>query len=392
VLELLDRHPDDVRYEQVVANLALAGLSLHACRLDDAEPLATRARELAGQFPTTDPFLHGRALILAARLRASRGDFASADALLGQARQALAGLPQHHPMVMEADVAHAGRAAMRGDTAEAVRLARESAGRIERAGGERSPWLPQALCFLAEQLHLAGDFTESEKVYERALDIQRRRRGADHPDLVTSLRGLARLHLSRGNALAAEVRFRQALEICINGLGDNHPDTAESLNDLASLRQQLGDLLTAEALFRRALAIRCECLGANHHETLTSQHNLALVLAGRGETAEAADLLEKAVALTELGTPRGRSCSTPWRCSATPGAKGSGRWTYSAERSQPRRRPWATAMPRSSPYCGTWHGGRALGGSGWGGAQPAVRVSHSQRPQAMSQVWLDRTP
>jgi tetratricopeptide (TPR) repeat protein len=302
-LELLDRHPDEVRYEQVVANLALAQLSLHAGRLDDAEPLAARARELAAQFPTTDPFLHGRALILAAQLRASRGDFAAADTLLGQARQALAGLPPHHPAVTEVDAIHARRAAMRGDTAGAVHLARESARRIERAGGERSPWLPQALCFLAEQLHLAGDFTESEKVYERALDIQRRRRGADHPDLVTSLRGLARLHLSRGNVVAAEVRFRQALEICINGLGDNHPDTAESLNDLASLRQQLGDLLTAEALFRRALAIRREYLGADHHKTLTSQHHLALVLAGRGETAEAVDLLEKAVALTEPGNP-----------------------------------------------------------------------------------------
>jgi tetratricopeptide (TPR) repeat protein len=304
VLELLDRHPDDVRYEQVVANLALARLSLHAGRLDDAEPLIARARELAGQFPTTDPFLHGRALVLAAQLRASRGDFAAAGALLGQARQALAGLPPHHPMVTEADAAHASLAGLRGDTAAAVRLARESARRVEQAGGERSPWLPQVLCFLAEQLHLAGDFTESEKVYERALDVQRRRRGADHPDLVTSLRGLARLHLSRGNAAAALVRFRQALEIRTNALGDNHPDTAESLNDLASLQQQLGDLLTAEALFRRALVIRRECLEANHPETLTSQHNLALVLAGRGETAEAADLLEKAVALTEPAHPQ----------------------------------------------------------------------------------------
>jgi tetratricopeptide (TPR) repeat protein len=303
-LELLDRHPGEVRYEQVEANLALAGLSLHAGRLKEAEPLAARARELAGQFPTTDPFLHGRALILATKLQASRGDFAAADALLGQARQALAGLPLHHPVVMEADAIHTRLAAVKGDTAGAVHLARESARRIERAGSERSPWLPQALCFLAEQLHLAGDFTESEKVYERALEIQRRRRGADHPDLVTSLRGLARLHLSRGNVMAAEVHFRQALEICSNGLGDNHRNTAESLSDLASLRQQLGDLLTADALFRRALAIRRECLGMDHHETLTSQHNLALVQAGRGETAEAADLLEKTVALTEPGSPQ----------------------------------------------------------------------------------------
>jgi tetratricopeptide (TPR) repeat protein len=304
VLELLDRHPDDVRFEQVVTNLALARLLLHAGRLDEAENLVARACVLTGQFPAPDPFLHGPALILAAQLRACQGEFKAAGELLGQARQALGGLPLHHPAVAEADAVLAGLARMEGDPAGAVRLAREAAQRVELAGGERSPWLPHALCFLAEQLYLAGEVAESEKVYERTLDIQRRRRGADHPDLAPALRGLARLHLSRGNAAATEVRFRQALEIRTHGLGENHPDTAESLNDLASLLHQMGDLFAAEALFRRALAVRGDCLGASHPETLTSQHNLALVLAGRGETAEAADLLEQGVALVESVHPQ----------------------------------------------------------------------------------------
>src|SRR5262249_41800753 len=190
----------------------LARLLLHAGRLDEAEDLVARARGLAGQFPTPDPFLHGPTLILAAQLRACRGEFRAAKELLAQARQGLGGLPPHHAAVTEAGAVHAGLARLEGDLTGAVRLAREAARRVEHAGGERSPWLPQALCFLAEQLHLSGEFAESEQVYERALDIQRRRRGADHPDLVMSLRGLARLHLSRGNAAAAEVRFRQPRE------------------------------------------------------------------------------------------------------------------------------------------------------------------------------------
>jgi tetratricopeptide (TPR) repeat protein len=304
VLELLDRHPEDVRFEQVHGNLALARLLLEAGRLDEAEPRVAYARELAKDFPTTDPFLIGPALILAAQLRVARGDAGAAGKLLGQARQTLKDLPAHHPTVMEMNAVQLGLAELEGDIAGAIRLVREHARRVEQAGGERSPWLPATLCFLAETLYLSGAFEEAEQVYERALNIQRRRRGAEHPDLAAALRGLARLHLSRGNVAAAEVRFRQALEIRTNSLGEKHPDTAELLNDLAALLHQYGNLLAAEALFRQALEIRRACLGASHPETLTSQQGLAMVLGGRGETAEAADLLEKAVALTEPDHPQ----------------------------------------------------------------------------------------
>jgi tetratricopeptide (TPR) repeat protein len=297
-LERLDRHPDDVRFEQVCGNLALAQFLLRAGLLDEAESLAARARELTGQLPGPDPALFGEALLLLGQARSARGDFGTARKLLDEARQALRDLPEHYPAVMEVDVARAGLAEVEGDPAGAVRLAREAVRRIEDEGGERSPWLPGALCFLAERLLRSGDCVAAEQAYERALALQCRRCGADDPDLAGILRGLAHLHLARGNVAAAEVRLRRALQLRTDGLGERHPDTAESLHDLAALLHQVGDLLGAEVLFRRALEIRRDCLGAGRPETLASQHGLALVLAGRGETIEAAGLLEKALALT----------------------------------------------------------------------------------------------
>jgi tetratricopeptide (TPR) repeat protein len=295
-LEVLERHPDDVRFDQVHTDRALAGLFLQAGKLDEAARLLGRARSLAGEFATPDPLLHGPVLILAVRLALCRGERQEARRLVGEARRALANLPPHHPDVMELDGLHAALAHAEGNPAEAVRTAREAVRRAEQAG---SPWLPHVLGFLAEELQFSGDFVESERAYEKALDVERRRRGADHPDLVWILRGLARLHLARGNVMGAEVRFRQALDIRSNSLGDSHPDTAESLTDVAGLLNQRGDFMAAESLVRRALEIRSASLGESHPDTLNSHHSLALVLWGRGATTEAVELIEKAVALTE---------------------------------------------------------------------------------------------
>jgi tetratricopeptide (TPR) repeat protein len=294
-LDRLDQSPEDVRYEQATGCLSLARLRASEGALDEASALARRAVCLAEQLGG-DPLLYGPALLLDARLRVERGGVAEAGNLIDRAEQALAGLPPHHPFRMEAVMTGAWLAGLAGDPGRAVRLARETAGRVEQSGGERSPWLPGALHFLAEQLHHSGDFAESERVYERTLDLQRRRRGAEHPDVAATLRSLAGLHLSRGNAAAAEVRFCQALDIRRSCLGDRHPDTAQSLNDLGWLLYQAGNLIPAEGLFRNTLEVRRECLGAAHPDTLASQHGLALVALARGAPAEAAELLEQALA------------------------------------------------------------------------------------------------
>jgi tetratricopeptide (TPR) repeat protein len=295
-LDRLDQSPEDVRYEQATGCLSLARLRTSAGALDEAGALARRADSLAEQLGG-DPLLSGPALLLDARLRVERGGVAEAGNLIDRVEQALASLPPHHPLRMQAVMTRAGLARLAGDLGRAVRLARETAGRVEQSGGERSPWLTAALHFLAEQLHLSGDFAESERVYERTLDLQRRRHGPQHPDLAVTLRGLAQLHLSRGNLAAAEVRFREAQDIRRGCLGDRHPDTAESLNDLAWLLYQAGNLIHGEALFRNALEVRRECLNAAHADTLASQHGLALVALARGAPAEAAELLEQALAL-----------------------------------------------------------------------------------------------
>jgi tetratricopeptide (TPR) repeat protein len=293
-LHLLDSHPEDVRFEQVSACLALARLRMEAGDLDEAGALVGRACSTEEQLGA-DPLLQAPALLLQVRLRAEQGQHQGTARLIDQLDQALAGLPAHHPLRVEAAITRAWLLRMAGDPAGAVRLARAMTGSIEAVAGERSPWLPEALRFLADQLSLSGDFAESERVYERTLDLQQRSHGKEHPDQAVTLRELARLHLLRGNFPAAQVRFQQALEIRRNNLGEKHPDTAQSLTDLASLAQQAGDLFVAESLYRQALQICHASLGATHPDTLEGQHGLAVVLWKRGEPVAAAELLEKSL-------------------------------------------------------------------------------------------------
>jgi tetratricopeptide (TPR) repeat protein len=295
-LDRLDQSANDVRYEQATGCMLLARLRANAGALDEAGALARRAVRLAEDLGD-EPLLYGPALMLVGRLQAGRGGIAEASNLIDRAEQAMQRLPSHHPSRMQVVMTQAEFARLAGNPERAVKLARETARRVEQGGGDRSPWLPSALHFLAEQLHLSGQFDESEKVYERTLVLQRRRRERDHPEAAVTLRNLAQLHLSRGNAAAAEMRFSKALDIRRSWLGDRHPDTAESLSDLAWLLYGAGNLMAAEGLFRSALDVRRECLGPSHPETLTSQHGLALVALARGTPVAAADLLEQGLAL-----------------------------------------------------------------------------------------------
>jgi tetratricopeptide (TPR) repeat protein len=302
-LDLLDHYPDDVSYEQATVCQSLAQLRAEAGAVDEAVTLARRAACL-GEELGADPLIYGQALLLQARIKTQQRELAETSQLIDCAEQALAGLPPLHPLRIQAVATRAGLAHLAGDPRLAVQLARALATCAEQSYGEGSLWLPPMLDFLAEQLHLAGDLVECEKIYERMLDIQRRRCGPEHPDLAIPLRGLAHLHLSRGNAAAAEVRFRQILDIRRSCLGDKHPDTAQSFNDLACWLYQAGYLIPADSLFRKALQIRRDCLGSTHSDTLASQQGLAQVALARGASAEAADLLEQGLALIGTDHPQ----------------------------------------------------------------------------------------
>jgi tetratricopeptide (TPR) repeat protein len=302
-LATLERHPDDVRFERVGALLALARLTTSGGELKESADLAARASVLAAD-PGPDPFLLAPALLMQSQLHSARGESAAAARLLDEADRSLTQLPAHHPLRAEAASTRAGLAWMQGDPQRGVRLATDAARRLEQAEGERSPSLPAALRFLADQQHQAGDLAAAESSYERAFDLQKRRLGREHPDLAVTLRGLARLHLSRGNQQAANVRFRQALEIRQAALGHRHPDTAESLVDLAALAHQCRDLAAAEILYRKAIEVRAECLGESHPDTAAAIHGLATVVWSSGDAASSADLIERALAPLEEGHPQ----------------------------------------------------------------------------------------
>src|SRR5262249_36068314 len=161
-LEALDAHGDDVRYERATACQALAQAAAESGQTQEAATMVRRAADLAAELGD-DPLLSVPASLLLSHLEAARGDVPSALAWLEQAERSLAALP-HHPLRIQADAARAGLARMQGEPGRAVALARES---VRRA--EDTPWLPAALCFLAEQQHQSGELSDAESSYESAL-------------------------------------------------------------------------------------------------------------------------------------------------------------------------------------------------------------------------------
>jgi tetratricopeptide (TPR) repeat protein len=283
------------RFEALYAHECLARLLQASGELQEAYETA-KAGEAIARSATVEPFSFGPLLLLLIPLEMLCAEKPRVDELLQELKQLLEPLPPHHRLQLQAVNCEARLLRMIGRSREAVDLVRNSLQQIETTSSD-SLGLVATLHMLAEEQYLSGDWIDSERSYERVLELQRRKLGPEHPAIAFSLRGLAQLHMGRGNLQAAELRFRQALDIRRHGLPDDHPDVAESLHDLANVQQQAGQLMPAETLYMQAIEIRSKALGEAHPETVASMHALATAQSQRGDFAEAAKTLERALEL-----------------------------------------------------------------------------------------------
>jgi tetratricopeptide (TPR) repeat protein len=123
-----------------------------------------------------------------------------------------------------------------------------------------------AAFFLGQSLYEEGKYRESERAYQRCLELRRDDAGV--------LNNLGRSLMQAGDYAGAEPLYRRALAIDEKGLGPDHPDVAGDLNNLAGLLQAKGDYAGAEPLYRRALAIDEKALGSSARQTRTIRSTL----------------------------------------------------------------------------------------------------------------------
>jgi TonB family protein len=235
----------------------------------------------------------------AARLASSRGDRLGAEQALAAAI-AVAGVSGGTDVQRGAALIKLGELKRdAGNLSEAEELFVRALEASEGPGGQDETGLVSALTNLAAVRTARGAPDDAEPLLTRALALSEARLGRDHPDLVVLLNDLSRLYLKRSAfALAEPLLLR--LHAIKRVKGEEHPEVATVLASLATVRQALGDHDAAEQLWRRVLAIRERTLAPNHFAIATAIEHLAETCSARGKIAEALRLYHRALSMREM--------------------------------------------------------------------------------------------
>ncbi len=110
------------------------------------------------------------------------------------------------------------------------------------------------------RLYGRGEYTESLRVAQRALDLARKSYGEEHTQVASALSSLANLHTAWGRYSEAESMYKRSLTIREKILGPNHRDVGRSLSDLAKLYRDQNRGAEAVPLSRRSLQIQLQGL------------------------------------------------------------------------------------------------------------------------------------
>ena len=186
-----------------------------------------------------------------------------------------------------------------GDYSEAEDLFRRALELGERVLGPENPALVAALTNLAGARILCGSPESAEPLVIRALSITENGLGEHDPDFAILVNDLARLCLKQSAHAVAEPLLLRLLAMK-RSKGDDHPEVATVLASLAAVRQALGRHESAEQLWRRVLDIRERTLAPNHFGRATALERLADSCAARGKIGEALQLLQRALTIREL--------------------------------------------------------------------------------------------
>ena len=166
--------------------------------------------------------------------------------------------------------------------------------------GQRDGLLGATVRSSVANIHYArGDYDESERLFEEALEITHSLLGEEHPNVADSLTNLADVRYAKGDLEGAEELYGRSVAIAEASFGPVHPNLAFTLNNLAMVHLKRRDLAGAQGLLERSLAIFELTLGGSHPELANIINNLANIDRARGELERAAAGYTRSVAIIE---------------------------------------------------------------------------------------------
>jgi len=149
---------------------------------------------------------------------------------------------------------------------------------------------------LAISLRELGNFSDSAKTFEEAMDNLKLRHKQESTEYANLLKNIGRLEHARGQIEEARRHFQEGMVLSKKLYGSNHPEVAAFLWNLANLALWQQELGAAEQYSRQAVDIYHLTLPETHPDRINADSLLGQVLLAEGKTEEAGLTLEHAVA------------------------------------------------------------------------------------------------
>ena len=265
---------------------------------DAAEPEVLAAMTLSGKLHGEDSIDLARALLVLAKLKGQRGDFAASAEAAGRAAKIYAMLlGPNDPTTLTARGQYAIALPAIGKAQESVDVLTDVLGLTTKAGERESREGRIMVNSLAVSYHHLGKLDEAEALYREAVDISARLDGPEHPDTLTTRMNLASMLQGRGNITEAEPMMAETCALVRKVFGDSHTTTATAAANLGGLYEAKGKLKDALPLLEESLDTRRRAEGESTRGVALAKQRVAQVLSRLGEHARAVAMQENSVAV-----------------------------------------------------------------------------------------------
>ncbi len=169
-------------------------------------------------------------------------------------------------------------------------FARVQAIRLKAVGLDELEALPRRI----QELRMRGQGAEAAKLAERYVTQAEARYGADQPGVVPALLEAALVLEQEGDKARAETLLKQALAVREKAFGPKSAEVADSLVSLSWFYRSAGRNQDAEAALKRALAIRKALFGERNEAVIEAIELLAGLYEAAGREKEAEKLFADA--------------------------------------------------------------------------------------------------
>ena len=231
----------------------------------------------------------------------NKGKQMTASELLEQAARSIQGDLNEQPQVRAQLLEAIGRAYRRqGQPGRAVGYLEDSLRIRQQLPIENAAQTGSVLAELAIALRLDGKFEESDRAFQRALEISERSTGAMTKVHARLLVDLGRMELTRSNLAKGEGYMTRGLELTRELEGSRSPRVAEILTDLSNARAWRDDLVGAERAAQEAVSIYREAVPDLHPDRVKADFQLGEVLFLQGRMNDAAAVFERTLAAQRL--------------------------------------------------------------------------------------------